>query len=105
MTSGVTFDAAGRTHCLRYGMNALVRYQQAAGESMQAAVARLQERPDDPDVVVVRRMFWAGLEGVSEDEAGDIMDAVGLARASEIMGAAVAAAFGGAGNATGGRAS
>jgi len=43
----------------------------------------------------LRRLIWAGMghEGLSEDAAGDLIDEIGLAEASRLLGDAIRAAF------------
>lgn len=89
---GVTFELDGETLTLRYGMNAMASYQEAAGEPFIAGVEALQGASGD--FVRLRRLFWAGLGGtISEVEAGDLMDDLGLAEAADLIGRAVEAAF------------
>lgn len=73
-------------------MNAMCKYQGRAGETLIAAVDALQSASSD--VVRIRRLFWAGLVGeFSEDQAGNIIDVIGLPKAFEVLGDAVQAAF------------
>lgn len=84
----VTFEAGGREYALRMDMNALVRYQDRAGETISAAIDAILA--DGWDMLRGRRMFWAGLSPrMTEDEAGDLMTALGMGRAMELTGEAL----------------
>ena len=88
----VSFEADGETQTVAFTMNAMCKYQDRAGETLIAAVDALQSASSD--VVRIRRLFWAGLVGeFSEDQAGNIIDAIGLPKSFEILGDAVQAAF------------
>ena len=84
----VTFEHGGREFALRMDMNALVRYQDRAGETITAAIQGILQ--DGEDAVRGRRMFWAALsERMTEDEAGDLMSEIGIGRAFEMTGEAL----------------
>lgn len=84
----VTFDARGETIALRLDMNALVRYQERAGESLGGLLEAIAN--DGLDMVRTRRLFWAALDRrMSEDEAGDLMSEIGLGASTELTGRAL----------------
>lgn len=88
----VPFEHEGQTRHLRFGTNSMASYQEASGESFVTGVEALQGGA--VDFVRLRRLFWAGLGGsVSEMEAGDIMDDLGIAETASLIGRAVEAAF------------
>ncbi|WP_444462012.1 hypothetical protein [Rhodobacter capsulatus] len=77
----------------RLSTNALVRYQDAAGETLLEAMAALEQSPGDTRRI--RRMVWAALshEGLTEEAAGDLMDEIGQTEAARLLGEAIRAAF------------
>jgi hypothetical protein len=75
----VPFQAGGKDYTLALTTNAMVRYQDAAGETLLRGLSKLQE--DVADMVRLRRLIWAGLShhgGITEDDAGNLIDEVGL---------------------------
>lgn len=86
----VSFEAMGQTWRLRYGTNALCEIEAAFGEGINATLAKLQS--DDPSIRTMRTIMACGL-GVSGDEAGDIMDEIGMERSGELIGQAMTLAF------------
>lgn len=94
----VHIDADGTPYVMRFTTNAMVRYQDKAGETITEAFRAIDEgsKSDDLDTVRLRRLFWAALSSehdISEDEAGDIMDAIGFQNAGLKLGEAVRNAF------------
>lgn len=91
----VPFEAEGRARYLRLTTNAQVRYQERAGETLVDAVVAMQGEGSQGDMLRLRRLIWAGMghEGLSEDAAGDLIDEIGLAEASRLLGEAIRAAF------------
>lgn len=91
MPGGVEFEAGGKRRVLRYSMNALVRLEEATGRSVTELGELLGEGARMTDV---RLMFWAALDGAPTlDEAGDVMDEIGLDRAGRLISEAFQAAF------------
>lgn len=80
-------------HAIAFTINAMVRYQQASGETAFEALRAMDGGDFDP--IRLRRLVWAVLvdRSADEDRAGEIIDAVGLKVASEALGEAVKAAF------------
>jgi hypothetical protein len=73
--------------------NAMVRYQEAAGETIFQGLQAFDT--GDLDIRRLRLMIWAGLVDRSRglDEIGDLIDELGIRAAAEKLGAAVRAAF------------
>lgn len=86
----IRFEAGGTTHALRLGTNQLALAEETFGLPINAIVQRMQGK--DVKVTDLRR-FFAIAAGASETEAGDLMDALGIDRAGELLGAAMTAAF------------
>ncbi|MWP39757.1 hypothetical protein GQY15_19505 [Rhodobacter sphaeroides] len=95
MRGAVPFEAEGRERFLRLTTNAQVRYQERAGETLVDAIVAMQGEASQGDMLRLRRLIWAGMghEGLSEDAAGDLIDEIGLAEASRLLGDAIRAAF------------
>lgn len=90
MRRAVEFEAQGKVKALRYDTKALCRIEAETGEPIGVASQRLTGNPRISDLVI----FWAaGLGGVTHDEACDLLDEVGFARAGELIGEAIALAF------------
>ncbi|AZB65039.1 hypothetical protein EBL87_15290 [Cereibacter sphaeroides] len=95
MRGAVAFEAEGRERFIRLTTNAQVRYQERAGETLVDAIVAMQGEASHGDMLRLRRLIWAGMghEGLSEDAAGDLIDEIGLAEASRLLGDAIRAAF------------
>lgn len=95
MRGAIPFEAEGRARFLRLTTNAQVRYQERAGETLVDAIVAMQGEGSQGDMLRLRRLIWAGMghEGLSEDAAGDLIDEIGLAEASRLLGDAIRAAF------------
>ena len=94
MISTIEFEAGGKAYSMRMSTNAQVRYQRAAGETLLRGLQAVQEDPSDIDRI--RRLIWASmshLDGLTEDQAGDIMDEMGIEVAIDKLTAAVHAAY------------
>ena len=87
----VSFETEGGTRALRLTTNAMVAYQDATGETLMEGLQSLQERPGD--MRRMRAMFWAGLGSGSLDDAGDLVDEIGLSEAFRLIGEAASLAF------------
>ena len=86
----VVFTAGGKERTLRFGTNALCEIEEAAGAGINAVIERLQG--GDPSIRTMRMLFAAGL-GVPAEAAGAVMDEIGVAKAGELIGEALALAF------------
>lgn len=88
---GVTFDAGGKPRELRFSTNALCRLEERAGKSLQDVLAETAE--GGRRTVAFRLLMWAGLGDVTLEDAGEIMDEIGMAETDRIIAAALRAAF------------
>jgi hypothetical protein len=94
----VSFDIDGKTWTLALGINALCELEAEFDKPVNAIFAEM----DDGKVSVrtLRSVFRAGLarhhSKISQAEAGDLMEAVGLAETARLIGDAVKAALPGA---------
>lgn len=94
MMGRVEFEAGGIQHYLKLSTNAHVRYQRHCGETLLAGIGAVQKNAADVDRL--RSLFWVAMshvEGLTEDQAGDIMDEVGINIAIELLSAAVNEAY------------
>lgn len=94
LRGAVSFEVAGDPMSLAITTNAMVRYQDAAGETFLTGLTALQKDPSD--VKRIRTMVWSAMAhvpGMTHDRAGDIMDAVGIFRMAAILGEAANLAF------------
>lgn len=92
MRGRVPFTAGGKDYSLRFGFNAMARYQEQTGEKVLAALRRLETDPED--LLLLRRLFWVALEQeCSETDAGDLIDEIGIQEMGELLGRAVQATF------------
>lgn len=94
----IEIEAGGEVYRLRFTMNAMARYQDRANETITQAFRAIDEgsERDDLDTIRLRRLFWAALSSeheVSEDDAGDVMDALGIQEAARLLGEAIRQAF------------
>ncbi|MCA0920223.1 hypothetical protein [Pseudooceanicola nanhaiensis] len=90
----IAFTACGAQHQIHLTTNAMVRYQDLAGETLIEGVQALQDRPGD--IKRVRRIFFVGVdrdETMTEAEVGDLIDDLGLKETGDLIGKAVQAAF------------
>lgn len=93
MRGKVPFEVAGQEYALRFTNNRLCQLEEDSGESITALFARLE---DQSAVALrdMRMMFRAGLEGeFTLEQAGDLIDEVGVKEVGQLVFAALAAAF------------
>jgi len=92
----VSFDAAGKTWTLRFGTNAICALETALGMGFAAALALLSDGTK-VRVATIRSLVWAGLSGahddLTEEQAGELIDAIGIAKAGTLISEAVTLAF------------
>ncbi len=90
------FQAGGRTYTMQFTINALCALEAELGSDDVLDVAAVMA--ERPSLARMRLMFWAGLtqhhKGLTKEDAGDIMDAIGLEAAGGLVTMAIAAAFG-----------
>ena len=88
----VGFELDGVAYTLVYSVNAICQMEEALGTSM----AKLAEGLQSGSTTAGRAAFWAMLlephPGMTLDEAGKLMTALGPLRAAELLGEAMAAA-------------
>jgi len=92
----VTFEADGKTYTLHYSTNALCELESLAGESVMRIAAQMADS-DGVRLGMVRNLIWAGLRDhhpeVTVEDAGRIMDALGLDKAGSLVAEAFILAF------------
>jgi len=96
LRGAVPFEVDGVSHHLRLTTNAQAVYEDKAGEDVVTALRAMFKAPNRRHVARVRRLFWAGLShvpGMTEDVAGDMIDALGYSEANAIIGKAIALAM------------
>lgn len=93
MRGKVTFEAAGKEYALRFTTNRLCQLEQDSGQTVLALCAKLEE-PENVKFGDLRMIFRAGLDGTHTlDQAGDILDEIGLQRGLMLAAQAMSAAF------------
>lgn len=91
---GVTLKNGDEEIIVRISTNAMVRYQDLAGETFLSGFNALQEDPSD--IRRLRNLFWASvsdIDGMTPDRAGDLLDDLGYKEAFPKVSEAVALAF------------
>jgi hypothetical protein len=91
MRGGVTFDALGKPREFRLTTNAICRLEERAGKSLQDVLADTAE--GGRQMLAFRLLMWAGLGDLTLDDAGDIMDDIGLAEVDRIISEGLKLAF------------
>lgn len=93
----VSFEAEARTWRLNFGVNALCRLEVAVedDEEVQRLIGGADAAP--PKLHTVRAAFWAGLQDhhadLTHEDAGNLMDRIGLVRAGSLVAQALIAAM------------
>ena len=86
----------GTEYVLRYDVNALCEVEAAAQDNILAVLTKLQDGTP-PSFSTIRLLLWAGLRSGKPDmrlqEAGTIIQEVGLQTAVETIGEAFTASF------------
>ena len=92
----VSFEADGKTYTLSYSVNALIELEEAMGMSAMQ-IPGLFRDGSGIQLKHIRLLFWAGLRDHHADvtiaEAGEMMRAVGLNKAAQLIGKAFMGAF------------
>lgn len=86
----MTFEAGGSTRELRFTANNLCRLEEATGRGVTEIAAGMANGMRISDL---RMMLWAGIDGISLDQAGEIIDEIGFERIGDLIGEAFTAAF------------
>lgn len=88
---GLEFDAGNRRWLLRFDFNALCNVEIALNKSFFAAVEDMQQ---GGSVIALRALFRAGLGNkVTAEEAGVLVDELGIARVTAMLSQGLALAF------------
>lgn len=91
VTGEVSFEADGARHSLRYGINELCRLEDRLDIDVTALAARMAA---GLNMRTLRTIFACGLANdIADDEAGKLINSIGLQRAGELVGEAMQAAF------------
>jgi hypothetical protein len=93
MRGGVTFDALGKPREFKFTTNSICRLEERAGKSLQEVLADTAGGKDTKRTVAFRLLMWAGLGDLTLDDAGDIMDDIGLAEVDRIIAEGLKLAF------------
>lgn len=89
----VAFKADGKDYAIRFGMNEMAAAEESFGLPFGEVIEKLSVEDGRSAKFSDMRLLFAAGVGVEPKIAGDIMDAVGIARASELLGEAIRAAF------------
>lgn len=96
----IVINARGKPYKLHFSINALCILEAEIEKIMPAGdkvdvQAIMQGRPS---IGMIRTLFWAALQqhhrGMTKDEAGDVMEALGMQGAAEAVARAFSRAFG-----------
>lgn len=92
MRGKVSFKAGGEEHVLHFTTNRLCELEERTGKSVMKYAAML-ESPGTITLSDLRQLMEVG-SGCPQERAGDLIDAIGLQKAVEIIMRALTAAFG-----------
>jgi hypothetical protein len=91
----VGFEAGDTAYTLLFNFNAISTLDSATGDTFADLVAGLASGKFKPSHI--RALMWAGLQhhhkGTTLNKAGDLIDAIGIPTALNVIGEAVALAF------------
>lgn len=91
------FECGERRFVLKYSVNALCELEDALGMSIRQ-FASLFKEPEGIRLKQVRAAMWAGLlekqPGVTQQQAGTIIEEITMMKAMDLVGQAMQAAFG-----------
>lgn len=91
------FECGERRFVLKYSVNALCELEDALGMSIRQ-FASLFKEPDSIRLKQVRAAMWSGLlekqPGITQQQAGAIIEEITMMRAMDLVGQAMKAAFG-----------
>ncbi len=95
-TGAVRVQALGKLYTLQFTINALCILEAELGANDTMDIQKMIG--DRPSITALRTLFWAGLQEhqpqSTKEEAGRVIDAVGLVQATEAMTTALMAAMG-----------
>lgn len=87
----VAFTVADTEYTLKYSTNAICELEERLDKGLNTIVANMER------LTTVRALMWAGLRAkhpdVSIQQAGELIDKMGMAQATEIIGQALTTAF------------
>ena len=92
----VEFKAGGETYVLAYGSNALCTLEEKLGQPV-TQFGKFLAAGENLSMRTLRTLVWAGLQrhhkSLSEEAAGDVIDAVGFQQMTDLMVSALSEAF------------
>lgn len=92
MRGRVTFEVKGEERALRFTTNAVCNLEEAANMGIAEIGAELES--GRVRLGLLRLLLWAGsTKSLTVEEAGDLIDEIGVMGAVEIIGRAFGAAF------------
>lgn len=87
----VAFTVADTEYTLKYSTNAICELEERLDKGLNVIVANMER------LTTVRALLWAGLRAKHPDvtiqQAGELIDKVGMAQATEVIGKALTTAF------------
>lgn len=87
----VAFKVADAEYTLKFSTNAICELEERLDKGLNVIVANMER------LTTVRALLWAGLRArhpeVSIQQAGEMIDRIGMAEATEVIGKALTAAF------------
>lgn len=92
MLGRIEFEALGKAQSLRLSTNNICRFEEKSGRKITDFVADLEDQR--LSFVDVRHMLWAAMGSTkTQDQIGDIIDDLGLARTIELITLSLQGAF------------
>ena len=92
-----TFEAGGAVWSLKFGINALCDLEFQVDDAEEVARLMAGTAGDPPAFSTIRAGFWAALRTfhaeITLEEAGQLIDNIGMARAGSLTAQALIAAF------------
>jgi hypothetical protein len=96
LTGEVRFDAEGASYTLVLGVAALISLEESLDKDVNEIAHEMQNKPR---LGMLRAVFLAGLlkhhRDITEERAGELMEAVGLHKAGVLIGKSLTAVFAG----------
>ncbi len=92
----IPLRAGAKEYTFRMGANAVCRFEREAAMTIGKAAIQMSD-PEQVEMRIVRAMIWAGLKDqhkdISLDDAGNIIDEIGLGNIMRKIQLGLAAAF------------
>lgn len=80
----ITFEHDGSEYSLRFDVNAIVRYEDATGDTFDGFLTTLNE--SKMSVSKMNSLFWAGITPkMTKEEAGNLMTGVGIGKSVSLV--------------------